>query len=104
MKQVIEKSLLYLFFSLPKDTILVKQTFFFRQQKKRYMHLKIPKRACSELFQIFGKILSKFLVFLKLTAKKIYKYKEIFFLVYVAKSISFEVISFLKISTFAAFL
>ena len=50
------------------------------------------------------KNLSKFFGFLKLTAKKIYEYKEIFFLVYVAMSISFEVISFLKISTFAAIL
>ena len=34
--------------------------------------------------------------------RKIFLYKEVFFLFYVAKSISFEVISVLKISTFAA--
>jgi hypothetical protein len=33
---------------------------------------------------------------------KIFEYKEIFFSFYVAKSISFEVIGVLKISTFAA--
>ena len=40
--------------------------------------------------------------FFKLTTRKIFDYKEIFFLFNVAKSISFEVISVLKISTFAA--
>ena len=38
----------------------------------------------------------------KLTTRKIFDYKEIFFLFFVAKSISFEVICVLKISTFAA--
>ena len=38
----------------------------------------------------------KFFSFFKLTTKKIFDYKEIFFLFYVAKSISFEVISILK--------
>ena len=36
--------------------------------------------------------------FFKLTTRKIFDYKEIFFLFYVAKSISFEVISVLKIA------
>ena len=39
-----------------------------------------------------------FFLFLKLTTRKIFDNKEIIFLVYVAKSISFEV---LKIITFA---
>ena len=46
--------------------------------------------------------LSKFFSFFKLTTRKIFDYKEIFLLFYVAKSISFEVISVLKICTFAA--
>ena len=39
---------------------------------------------------------------IRLTTRKIFDHKEIFFLFYVAKSISFEVICVLKISTFAA--
>ena len=35
--------------------------------------------------------------FLKLTTRKIFDYKEIFFLFYVSKSIRFEVISVLKL-------
>ena len=49
-----------------------------------------------------AKKISKFISSFKLTTRKIFDYKEIFFLFYVAKSISFEVISVLKISTFAA--
>ena len=58
--------------------------------------------ACSKLFRNLKKILIKFFSFFKPTTKKIFDYKEIFFLFYVAKSISFEVISVLKMSTFAA--
>ena len=54
--------------------------------------------ACSKLFFF----LKEFKLFFKLTTKKIFDYKEICFLFYVAKSISFEVISVLKICTFAA--
>ena len=57
--------------------------------------------ACSKLFNIF-KNKSYFFTFIKLTTRKIFDYKEIIFLFYVAKSISFEVKSVLKISTFAA--
>ena len=48
------------------------------------------------------KYLEKKISFVKLNIRKIFDYKEIFFLFYFAKSISFEVISVLKISTFAA--
>jgi hypothetical protein len=47
--------------------------------------------ACSELVQNF----------LKLTTRKIFDCRKIFFLFYVAKSINFEVISVFEISTFA---
>ena len=56
--------------------------------------------ACSSLFRIFLKSLSKFFPFSNLSTRKIFDYKEIFFLFYVAKSISFEVISVLKIKHF----
>ena len=58
--------------------------------------------ACSSLVRNLKKNLSKFFSFFKLYTRKIFDYKEIFFLFCVAKSISFEVISALKISTFAA--
>ena len=57
--------------------------------------------TCSQLVRNL-KNLSEFFSLLKLTTRKIFHHKEIFFLFYVAKSISFEVISILKISTFAA--
>ena len=67
-------------------------------QKKSYGALKNLKMASQEMFLKF----KLFFSFFKLTARKIFDYKEIFFLFYVAKSISFEVISVLKISTFSA--
>jgi hypothetical protein len=57
--------------------------------------------AYSKLVRNFKKTLSKFFSIFELTTGKIFDYKEIFFLFYVDKSISFEVISVLKISTFA---
>ena len=71
-------------------------------QKKSYGALKILKMACSLLDRNFKKNLIKFFSYFKLSTRKIFNYKKIFFLFYVAKSISFEVISILKISTFAA--
>ena len=56
--------------------------------------------AYSKLVRNFKKTLSKFFSIFELTTGKIFDYKEIFFLFYVDKS--FEVISVLKISTFAA--
>ena len=61
--------------------------------------------ACSKLIQFFLKSKLIFVPFLNLLQVqwKIFDYKEIFFLFYVAKSISFEVISILKKThTFAA--
>ena len=58
--------------------------------------------ACSLLVRNLKKNLGKLFSFFKLSTRKIFDYKEIFFLFYVAKSISFEVIGILKISTFAA--
>ena len=58
--------------------------------------------ACSKLVRNFKKKLCIFFSFLKLTTIKIFDYKELFFLFYVAKSISFEVISVLDTNTFAA--
>ena len=58
--------------------------------------------ACSKLDKKFEINLSELFSFFKLIARKIFDYKEMFFLFYGAKSISFEVISVLKISTFAA--
>ena len=46
----------------------------------------------AKLVKIFKKTKKKN-PFLKLTTRKIFDYEEIFFLVYVTKSISFEVIS-----------
>ena len=63
--------------------------------KKSYRDLKIPKMACSKLVKLFPP-------FFILNTRKICDYKEIFFLFYIAKSISFEDISVLKIRTFAA--
>ena len=57
--------------------------------------------TCSKLVKKF-KHLGEFFFFFKLSKKKIFDYKAIFFLFYVSKSISFEVIRALKISTFAA--
>ena len=54
--------------------------------------------ACSYFF----KNLKWFYLLFKIATGKTFHYKEIFFLFYVAKLISFEVISVLKISTFAA--
>ena len=54
--------------------------------------------ACSKLIFCFLKNLSCFFFFFKLTTRKIFDYKEIFFLFYVAKlMISFEVIQSAKI-------
>ena len=58
--------------------------------------------AYSKLVRNFKKTLSKCFSIFELTTGKIFDYKEIFCLFYVDKSISFEVISVLKISTFAA--
>ena len=55
--------------------------------------------ACSKFFK---NLKLSFLFFFKLTTGKTFHYKEIFFLFHIAKSISFEVISVLEISTFAA--
>ena len=49
--------------------------------------------ACSKLVRIFQNNLNYFFSFFKLTTRKIFDHKEIFFLFYVAKSISFEVMS-----------
>ena len=57
--------------------------------------------ACSKLVKNLKKN-KWFFSFFKLTKRKVFDYKDIFFLFYVAKSISFEVISVSKISTFAA--
>ena len=62
-------------------------------KKKSYGALKIPKLA----YFFFNS--SKFFPFFKLTTRKIFDSKEIFFLFYVAKSISFEVIG-IQISDF----
>ena len=78
--------------------IFTKICIFLSHIEKIYGALQILKKAYSELLKIFKKILSKLMLFLKLTARKILNYKEIFFLVYVAKSISFEVLSLLKIT------
>jgi hypothetical protein len=51
-----------------------------------YGALKIPKIYKKKLF----------VSFFKLTTRKIFDYTEIFFLVYIAKSISFKVISVFK--------
>ena len=75
---------------------------FLSYLKKSYGALKILKMACSQLVRNLKKKLSKVFSSFKLTTRKIFDYKEKFFLYYVAKSISFEVISILKISTFAA--
>ena len=56
---------------------------------------------CFNLVENFKKCMVIFFFF-KLTTRKIFDYKEVFFLFYVAKSISFEVISVLKIGPFAA--
>ena len=58
--------------------------------------------ACSKVVKKKLKNFSYSFFFFKLTTRKIFDYKEIFFLFYVAKSISFEVMSVLKIRTFAA--
>ena len=58
--------------------------------------------ACSKLFKILKKNLVNFFSFYKLTTRKIFNWEEIFYLFYVAKSIGVEVISILKICTFAA--
>ena len=58
--------------------------------------------ACSKLVKNSKKKLSKFFFFFNLTTRKIFDYKDFFFLFNVAKSTSFEVIGVLKISTFAA--
>ena len=57
--------------------------------------------TCSGLVKIFKKF-KLFFSFFKLTTRKIFDYKVIFFLFYVAKSISFEVIGVLKKRNFAA--
>ena len=49
--------------------------------------------ACSKLVNLENKF-KYFLSFFKLTKRKIFDYKEIFFLFYVTKSISFKVKSF----------
>ena len=58
--------------------------------------------ACSKPVKSLEIKSSKLFSFFKLTTSKIFDYKEIFFLFCGAKSISFEVISVLNISTFAA--
>ena len=68
--------------------------------EKKLSNFKNPKMACSKLVK-FKKKLSKSFSFYKLTTRKIFDQKEIFFLFYVAKPPnSFEVISALKIGTF----
>ena len=69
--------------------------------EKSYGALIIPKWHVLSNFK-FEKNVVNLLPLFKLTTRKIYDYKEIFFLLYVAKSISFEVISVLKIRTFTA--
>ena len=58
--------------------------------------------VCSKLVRNFYKNLIKFFSFFKLTTMKIFDYKEIFFLSYVAKSISLFSYKRLKKDTFAA--
>ena len=65
---------------------------FLSYVEKKLWGSKNPKNG---LF-LAKKKLSNFLSSFKLTTRKIIDYKETFFLFYVAKSISFEVISVLK--------
>ena len=67
--------------------------------EKSYGDLKIPKIACSKLVRYNGEKISWFFFFFNLQQGR-YSIIKIFF--YVAKPISFEVISILKLSTFAA--
>ena len=53
-------------------------------RKKSYRALKIPKMDYSKQVKIYKKKLSYFFPFFKHTLRKIFDYKEIFFLFYVA--------------------
>ena len=70
---------------------------------KSYGALKIPKMACSKHFFFqFRLFFPPFINLLQGRYLILRNIQEIFILIYVAKSISFEVMSILKISTFAA--
>ena len=78
---------------------LLKKLELYKLSRKKELVLKILKMACSKLFRFFLKIP---LFKLTTSTRKIFDHTEIFFSFYVAKSTSFEVISVLKINTFAA--
>ena len=65
-------------------------------QKKKLWGSKNPENGLFLANLKFKKKISNLLSSFKLTTRKIFDYKETFFLFYVAKSIGFEVISVLK--------
>ena len=67
--------------------------FFDRVFLSIYSYLKILKMACSKLVRIFLNNLNLYFSFFKLITRKLLDHKEILFLFYIAKSISFEVMS-----------
>ena len=69
---------------------------FLRYVEKKLWGSKNPENGLFLANLKFKKNVSNFLSSFKLTTSKIFDYKELFFLFYVAKSISFEVISILK--------
>ena len=96
-----KKSLIH----LQKKRLRISKRFFDKVFFSIYSHL-LKKLELSKLCRknIYGDLkipkMVKFKkkIFFKLTTRKIFDYKEIFFLSYVAKSISFEDISVLKIN------
>ena len=83
-------------------SIISRNYRFLTYLEKSYGALKITKRAYSRLIEIFEKVQNRFISYFEPTERKIFHCKAIFFLVYVAKPTSFEVIRLLNLSTFAA--
>ena len=84
-KIINEKIFVIFFFYTYLPIIYVLKTFFFRQQKKRYGYLKSLKKLDAKFWNFFLWFFSPFEPY----DRKIFKYKQKIFLVYVAKSISF---------------